>query len=223
MTRAFGKVDDRAAVQVSQGGGGANYFLKLEGGDNKIRLFGDTYRTWIHWFISTDGQKRKVNCAGDNCPLCRAASKPEEEAKPRFYNCCINRADGTIKILDMGSQIFKGVQALDADESWGSLEDYDINIKKGPKGASPLYQVTPLPKKELSKADLALIEASKSIINLEKLVAPSTVEFINKLIKGEVGKNSDSAEDSGAKKATKKPTTKASSEIDAEIDSFFNV
>lgn len=220
MTRTFGKVDDRTSVQVSQGGTGANLFLKLEANDNKVRLFGDTYRTWIHWFTTSDGQRRKANCAGDNCPLCRAASKPEEEAKPRFYNCCINRADGTVKILDMGSQIFKGVQALDADENWGSLEEYDINIKKGPKGSSPLYQVTPLPKKDLSKTDLALIEASKSVINLEKLVAPSTVEFINKLIKGEIGKSADN-EDAPKKAAKKVP--KANSETDEQIDSFFNV
>ncbi len=236
MARSFGRVKDRGSVEVKSGG--RNLFLRLERGDNDVRLFGDTFRTWIHWFVDTNGDKRRANCAGDGCPLCRASTKPETDAKQRFYNACITRATNSVQILDMGSQIFQGIQALDGDVKWGPVDGYDINIKKGKKGENPLYKVIANPKEDLSKVDKALIKASAEIINLDKLTAPSTIDQIEAAMRGEKPQKSapaetDDSEDEApggdaeapAAKKEKKKASKAKdkSKTEEELDDFFDV
>lgn len=228
MARSFGRVESRGEVQIKKGGG--TMFLRLTQGDNPVRFFGDTYRTWIHWFTDAEGNRKRVNCAGDGCPLCRSATKPEEEAKPRFYNTVIDRKDANnpvVKVIDMGTQIFGQIQQLDEDDDWGSVEEYDINIKRGPKGSNPLYNATPKKPAELTNKDKALIKAAGENIDLAKLTAPSTIKAIEAILSGKAVADSfaDEDDDSPPAKSSAPAQKKEKKEAatDKDVDDFFDV
>lgn len=136
-------------------------FLKLDKGENEVRLVGKPYQYSVHTYkregapASDYGQK--IKCTGDTktCPLCLAGSKP----KARWYMLAISRKSNKAKILDVGQALFSQIGNLARHARWGTPDKYDMNIQVNPKGgATGYYAAMPIEKSPLSAEDMKLID-----------------------------------------------------------------
>ena len=162
---------------------GQNDFMNLAEGSNVVRVVTNPYQFVVHWTKDAAGSTRKIRCAINNCPLCRSGVK----SQTRWYLGVIERAGGVVKILEIGSQIYKGIRDYVSSEdwnemykhSWGQVMGYDINIKRGPKGTTPLYSVLPSPKmKDLTDEEVTAVEAFLERVEISKFTQPSTPEEV---------------------------------------------
>jgi hypothetical protein len=162
---------------------GPNDFMNLVEGNNNVRVVTNPYQFVVHWTKDASGSNRKIRCAIDNCPLCRSGVK----SQTRWYIGVIDRVSGQAKILEIGSQIYKGIKDyVSSDDwgemvkhSWGEIMAYDINVKRGPKGTQPLYTVMGSPKmKDITAEEVTLVEAFLERVDISKFTQPSTPEEV---------------------------------------------
>jgi len=146
---------------------------------------------WCHFTTDKNGKTAKVNCTLDStCPVQVEKVKTTcggNHAEARFYLKAIDRSDGTIKVLDVGKQIVNAIGGYIENADWGHCGGYDITIKKGEKGAMPLYTVEPSPHKALNAAEIQLAADSENsehenFIDLESRIKPLTADTINKIL-----------------------------------------
>lgn len=158
---------------------GPSDFMNLEQGDNKVRIVTNPYQFVVHWVKDESGKNRKIRCAINDCPLCRQGV----DAQTRWYIGVLDYKSGRPKILEIGSQIFRGIRGYvnnpDWNETikkpWGQILAYDVNITRGPKGTQPLYQVMPSPKmKDITEGETALTEGFLKRVDITKFTQPPT-------------------------------------------------
>lgn len=214
-------------------------FFKMEdyGKSYKMRVVSDKPAMYhCHWTTGPDGGNIKVNCTlTKDCPVLNADKVrcAGTAAQSRYYVKVIDRADGEIKVLDIGTQIFKQIVDLHNDEEWGHSKNYDISVKKGNKGDNPLYSVIPGVKKPLTDAEQAKVDASndsegENFIDVKSRCQALTAETITRILTGEssepkarAGRTADQA--APAPKAQKTPepavaTPTGTTEEDDQID-----
>lgn len=159
-TENFGMVGWEQVEFTNRGGDNKkrDSFIRLQSGDNIVRLVTKPYQYIIHkWKDSpTDkGYGDKVMCSmfhGD-CPICKLGDKP----KQRWYVGVIDRKTQSYKILDMSPAIFQKVQTFNRSEVWGDPGTYDINIVVDKNaGANGYYNVVAHPKTDLSDKDVEI-------------------------------------------------------------------
>ena len=98
----------------------------------------------------------------------------KKERKTKFATLCLYRNPSTkeseIKVYEFGWTVQKQLRQLKNDEDWGNPNEggYDITVKSEGEGLQTEYFVTPRPKKELTQAELALIDGND--IDLRKAV-----------------------------------------------------
>ena len=63
----FGEVDWNAGD--SGGGSSSNDFMRLEQGENVVRVMGNPVQFYVHWINTTDGGKRKIVSGNKNPEL----------------------------------------------------------------------------------------------------------------------------------------------------------
>jgi len=172
-------------------------FLEMKEFDKsyKVRVVSDQPFVYhCHWVENKEGKKLKVNCTlDDTCPVIDEKTRSRcagSYAQTRYYVKVLDRKDGTIKVLDCGSQIFNQIAEFLQNEDWGHPKDFDISIKKGPRGANPLYSLSPSPKKPLTDEEKSLVLNSndpdhEDFIDLETRCQPLTADVISKLMNGE--------------------------------------
>ena len=157
MTTSYGEVNYADEVPSNKKlDNGKEVWLRLDNGDNEIRLVTAPYQYLTHKVKKDPTDKRdfgqKVNCSAPNgsCDACQYG-----EAKPRYLYGAIHRKDGTFRILDVSFNTFLQIRKLAQNVArWGDPTKYDINILKDPSaGAVGYYSVQPLPKEPLSAAD----------------------------------------------------------------------
>ena len=162
---------------------GPNDFMNLEQGDNKVRVVTNPYQFVVHWTKDSTGKPRKIHCAINNCPLC----KQGVDSQTRWYIGVLDYKSGRPKILEISSQIFRGIRGYinnpDWNETikkpWGQILAYDINITRGPKGSQPLYQVMPSPKmKDITDEETDLVEGFLKRVDITKFTQPPTAEEV---------------------------------------------
>lgn len=161
--------------------GGKDTFLRLNPGSNRIRLLTLPYLYHQHRWMPDGGKKYgyRVDCSGahGSCPLCEKGDK----AKKRWLVGVINRADDTVKVLDIGGGIYKDVLKHVRDEDWGDPSAYDIDIVVNPSGGpSDYYSVIAKPKKVIA-SDLKKQEEF-STEYLIRRTTPPTPEDVQKRI-----------------------------------------
>jgi len=175
----YGELSDWNEGDVS----GPSDFMNLIEGDNKVRIVTNPYQFVVHWARDASGQNRKIRCAIKNCPLCRQGA----DSQTRWYLGVLDYKSGRPKILEIGSQIFRGIRAYVNDpdwnetfkKPWGNILAYDVNITRGPKGTQPLYQVKPSPKmKDITEEETSLVEGFLNKIDISKFTQPSTPEEV---------------------------------------------
>lgn len=192
----------------------------------KMRVVSDNPMMYhCHWVSSHDGRNVKVNCTlTKDCPVVDSNTKTRcggTSSQTRYYIKVLDRSDGQIKVLDIGTQIFKQIVDLHLDEEWGHSKHYDISIKKGAKGDNPLYSVIPGVKKPLTDDEAELVRASsdpsdEAFIDLESRCKPLSADVINKILTGQdsepkarAGRTAGQSQPQPSK-AISKPTTSQS-------------
>uniref|UniRef100_A0A7C4Y4L2 Uncharacterized protein n=1 Tax=Caldisericum exile TaxID=693075 RepID=A0A7C4Y4L2_9BACT len=142
-------------------------FMKLQPGENKIRIASRTFHFKKHGFRSEGKYSSKI-CQGENCPYCQQGNEP----KNRYAWIVIDRKEQDpekmVKVLEVGWQIYSQLLAYAKDEDYGELTKYDVKIKRTGEGLETEYSVVASPKKsEITEEEKQAIEESN--IDLEKL------------------------------------------------------
>ena len=164
----FGEVDWNSADS-----GTKSDFIRLEEGENTVRVMGNPVQFYIHWVVTPDGSRRKVNSPVDYPDLVRRLEDSGFRRQARWLIKVLDRTDDEFRILEVGPQIYNGVKALYNNSRWGKVTAYDVTISKGPKGSQPLYSVTPNPKEPLSSDFKAKFVDFNDRVNVEKIISPS--------------------------------------------------
>jgi len=134
-------------------------YLKLQQGENKIRVLSSAIVGWEDW---------------DNKTPVRTKTQPEtlfdpnRPAKHFWAFVVLDYSDNGIKILEVTQKSIRdGILSLINDEDWGSPKDYDIKIKKTGQDLETRYTVSPVPHSELPQE--IIMEYASTNINLEEL------------------------------------------------------
>ncbi len=176
----------------SGAGGGKTEFMRLEQGENTVRIMANPVQFYIHWVETPDGKMRKVNSPVSAPDLVRRLEEADFKRRPKWMVKVLDRKDDQFKLLEIGTQIYSGVKALFNHKKWGKVTASDLTIERGPKGAQPLYRVTPDPKEALDvRFQEAFVEFNDSL-NIDKLVQPSEPSEVYELLGWEEGDNSGS-------------------------------
>lgn len=166
----FGEVDWNAA----DSGTTKSNFMRLEEGENTVRVMGNPVQFYIHWVVAPDGSRRKLNSPVDNPELVRRLEDSGFKRQARWLVKVLDRTDDEFRVLEVGPQIYNGIKSLYNNSRWGKVTQYDLTINKGPKGTQPLYGVTPNPKEALSSDFKDKFVQFNDRVDLEKVIAPST-------------------------------------------------
>jgi hypothetical protein len=124
-------------------------FMRLKEGENVVRVMSNPMKTFVHWVTTSDGSQRKINSPAGSPELVKQLEEAGYKLQTNYIIKVLDRGDDKFKLLEVGPQIFKGIQMLNLNPKWGKVTAYDISITKGPKGTQPLYNVTPNPKEKL--------------------------------------------------------------------------
>lgn len=153
--------------QIKSGGNGdATPYVKLQPGENRMRIVGLPYEVDIHWEETVDGSKKRIVCLGSGCPICKAGHIPQK----RFQILVIDRTDNKLKILEGGNSIFRQVKDYAMDPDYGDPTKYDIKIKKEGSGRETKYSVMASPKKsDLTAEETELLGGAKTLAEINKV------------------------------------------------------
>jgi len=121
----------------------SNFYMKLQDGENKIRILTQPILGWEDWL--------------ENKPIrYRMGDKPKKSFDPKkpvrhFWSFVVwNYNEEQIQILHLTqATIRNNIEALCHDSDWGAPFFYDIKIIKKGEGTSTEYLVNPLPHKSL--------------------------------------------------------------------------
>lgn len=122
---------------------GSNSYMKLQDGENKVRILSKPIIGWLDWKDKTPHRFR-MNARPEK-PL---TDKPIKH----FWAFLVwNYSANAVQILEITqSTIQKSIQDLSKDDEWGAPFFYDIKITRKGKDLATEYSVTPSPKKDLS-------------------------------------------------------------------------
>lgn len=177
-----GEIDWNEADLPSPKGSGKNDYIRLKEGENVVRIMGNPVQTYIHWLTLPDGSQRKIVSPASNPALVRRLEDAGFRRQPNWIIKVLDRSDDEFKLLEVGNQIYKGIQTLYNNPKWGKVTGYDISINRGPKGQQPLYSVTPNPKESLETSFKQKFVDFNDRVNIDKLISPIPSEEIEKML-----------------------------------------
>lgn len=142
---------------------GARRYIKLESGENKIRLLSDPITGYIGW-IEEDGKRKPVRSKdkpeGDNLAIF------EEGVKPFIATVAWDYRDNQLKVFETDkATIIKGIKSLAEDEDYGDPQGYDLKIKKEGEDKMTRYTVLAAPCKPISKEIKEAFESTTVNLN----------------------------------------------------------
>lgn len=141
---------------------GSSSYMKLNAGDNKIRIISKPVIGWLEWV-----DKKPTRTQIDDKP----EASDDDNPPKKFMAVAVldlNDKESPVKIMELTQQsVIKAIKALSSNPDWGNPFSYDITIKKTGEGMKTKYVVTPSPKKPISK-DL-IKAASEKPCNLDAL------------------------------------------------------
>lgn len=170
----FGEVDWNSA----DSGTTKSNFMRLEEGENLVRVMGNPVQFYIHWVVTPDGSRRKLNSPVDNPDLVRRLEDSGFKRQARWLVKVLDRTDDEFRVLEVGPQIYNGIKSLYNNSRWGKVTQYDLSINKGPKGTQPLYGVTPNPKEPLSADFKSKFVEFNDRVDVERVITPSTASEV---------------------------------------------
>lgn len=160
-------------------GGGNAGFMKLEEGENNVRIVSEFEVRGIHQFKNEKGRFESHVCVGKakGCIYCSAGSK----ITVKYLGWVIDLKDDKFKLLEIGHTIFKqlGEFQNDPDYIFDSIPDYNVKIKRTGKGLDTEYQVIPSPKRNtLPEEKLAEVAKLKSIADIIKAMKEKELNYL---------------------------------------------
>ena len=158
----------------------SNSFLKLQDGENRIRILSDARVGYEGWKDSKPFRREEIVCSitPDEVDIDEKYS-----GKPKinlFWAFIIwDYTDKAIKIATITQKtVLKAIEQLANDEDWGDPKEYDIAINKVKNGERTTYTVSPKPAKKLTKEIEDALEASElSIDSIFKAKEDDEVAF----------------------------------------------
>lgn len=125
----------------------AGNYLKLQEGENKIRILSNAIDGWEDWTVD----RKPVRFSYDQKP--RAPISPDKPIK-HFWACIVwNYNEKKVQIYQITqASIRRAIEALGKDEDWGNPFYYDLKINKTGEGIETKYSVTPAPQKPIDEA-----------------------------------------------------------------------
>ncbi len=161
-------IDDYDKYDMPSGSGN---FLKLEDGDNRIRITTKAMEI-PHHDTSKGGKYSTQLCPGkDKCELC----KENRPIKFKFAFLVINRKDGKPYVYEAPVTVFRQIVACDTNKEYGDIREYDITISKEGVGRQTAYTIMPSPKKsKLTDEEVRMI--AKSGVSLEAAYSDTETE-----------------------------------------------
>jgi len=127
---------------------GSNY-LKLEPGENKLRIMGQIIDGWEAWADNPEGG-RKVFREKDAWKALELVKMGVlDKQQKQFYAAIVwnYRTEQFECMVQTQKSIKEGIYLTYSDEDWGNPNDYDIVISKTGSGMETKYTVIPKPKK----------------------------------------------------------------------------
>jgi len=127
-----GEIEKKYDIKSKEGN-----WLKLEEGENKVRLVSDCSDFGSHFDTQL---KKSFICTGkETCAYCQKG----EKSRVRFYAWVIDRRDGVIKLAEFGYSIFKEIEKLAKSTDYGFdvTPSYDIDINRKGKGLDTEYSI----------------------------------------------------------------------------------
>jgi len=122
----------------------SGYYMKLQEGENKIRILSQPVLGWEDWV-----EQKPIRHRMDKKP-----QKSHDPSKPikHFWAFVVwNYLEEKIQILHITQTTIRNkLESLCKDSDWGDPYFYDIKIIKEGKGKDTDYTVNPLPHKDLN-------------------------------------------------------------------------
>jgi hypothetical protein len=148
---------------------GNSDFFVIQPGENKLRLVSEFEERFVHWDAEAN-RSISVKSIDD--------LRNGEEPRRRYIAYAIDRADGQIKMLEVGASVIKQLQELQAsdDYKFDSIPAYDLTIKKTGQKLDTRYNLIPARENsELTTEETLAIEELQSLfIICELFIAKST-------------------------------------------------
>jgi len=114
-------------------------FMELKDGDNKVRFVTEFVPYGNHF---NEKLQKSIICVGkEDCSECQKDNKP----RVQFIGWVIDRADGDIKLLRIGYQIYSDMGKLSEsdDFAFDKLPGYDVTINRTGEKLQTKYNVVP--------------------------------------------------------------------------------
>ena len=109
----MGVLDETLKQGNKQFPSGSAKFLKLQEGDNKIRIVSPLQVYGRHYVKGAEGSPYKV-CIGadEGCPYCQSNDEQVKKIGATYFCWIIDRVDGRIKEANLTYPILKGLMTL---------------------------------------------------------------------------------------------------------------
>jgi hypothetical protein len=209
----IGEVEwDAVTVPGENRGDRVSDFMQLKQGDNRGRVLSNPQQFAVHWVVDETGKKRKVGCAAAGCPVCmrgQDGDKPQARWMIKFFN----REENRVQLLEISSQILKGVLDLVKNPDWGPVTEYDITVKRAAPGSQPLYTVMPGRRAPLTGEEKQALAVFNERVKIEKFIAAPKPEEVAEKLGWTLGQNTktitnDFRSSNGNARATSTPVAK---------------
>lgn len=123
----------------------SGYYMKLQEGENKIRILSKPIMGWEDW-----QDKKPLRFRLDNKPL--KSIDPKKPVKHFWSFIVWNHLEEQIQILHITQATIRNcIEALCKDTDWGDPYFFDIKIIKKGEGVDTEYMVNPLPHKPIGE------------------------------------------------------------------------
>lgn len=147
---------------------GGNDFLKLQPGDNKIRILTDALVGVEGWKNNKPFRRAGADASisPDEVDVDATTDKPKINNFMAFYVYSYN--DDKVMLAEFTQVgIKKAIVEFASDEDWGHPSGYDITITKTGSGMQTRYSVKPHPAKPLAKPAQTAVDAVSEAFNLK--------------------------------------------------------
>jgi hypothetical protein len=143
-------------------------YMKLQDGDNTIRILGSAIVGWMYWNIENRPVRSKKGW--DVIPTDCQEDKEGNQKIQHFWAFPVwNHAEKKVMILEITQKtVQEPIKELADNPRWGDPKNYDIQITRRKDGGKTSYNVQALP--PIAPVDPAIAEAyARKNINLEAL------------------------------------------------------
>ena len=175
-------------INIAPAGGGSNgtRFMKLQNGENRIRIVSNLAAIATHYEKATDGSFKRIVCPGNGCPICakgnRARVQYQCKAIDKSNWTAANGYDGDIgvKIVTLPAGVVRDINTTASDPEYGSPFNYDFKIIKTGEKLNTAYSTNPSPNKSaLTEEEKEAVKACPSVEELTKIHSPEEIKAMN--------------------------------------------